>query len=93
MEIKKLTKISKWELKKYNNHYASIMLPSWQLIDGGKIYLAENWDINYVSFHPDIDWGWEVLPPFPYSYILYSYFEKEEDINNESFQEIHIQIE
>jgi len=92
MKIKKYKKISKWDLKKYNNHYATIILPSWQIIDGWKIFIAENWDINYLSFNPDLNWWGENIPPFPYSYILYSYFENDEDINNESFQAIHIQI-
>ena len=82
--------ISKWDIIKYNWKYANIILVSGERVDWWKIFVSERWEVNYVSHNPSADWWGENLPPFNFSYILYSPNEDNECMNNESFLSIEI---
>jgi len=47
-------------------------------------------EVAFVSNDMDIDWGWKKLPPYLYSYILYSVKEPLEANNNDSFLNLDI---
>lgn len=88
--LKTYNTISKQDLSKYNWFYANIIMPSGERIEWWKIHIWEKWDILFLSYNENANWWWEIIAPFKYSYILYTYFEKNEEINNDSFQFIEI---
>ena len=86
---KTFKQISKWDLNKYDWYKCEFVTQNWYKIKDAEVHV-ENDTVHIVSNDINANWLWYTKEWFKYSWIIYDFYDNDEDCNNFNHKEITI---